>query len=281
MEDAQASSERTKPPDDTTRKVPGPRYDEPRKNIKSFRELDIDLDSVYINLSCNTLTNFVGLTPFSRLTQLILDNNPIRSFHGCRILRKLGWLSLRNTPISVNIHFKLMCLVAFGTSLISINSESVPDQLKHDALELRDALFPHLQDGKVISRLRPLSLLDMSHRGGHVVVCPSTGLIDAAAKVAGYLGPSERRMLQTLKEPKFTPPRPSTAAILQDFISKRPRFFGADGLPAKFVAQFVQRAASLREEFTEADVYYSGYEEEEEEKGEPLATDSAETDQQE
>jgi hypothetical protein len=81
-------------------------------------------------------------------------------------------------------------------------------------------------------------------------------------------------MLQTLKEPRPTPPRPSTAAVLQDFISKRPLFFGADALPVKFVVQFVQRAASLREEFTEADMCYSGYEGEDEEKGEPLATNS-------
>jgi hypothetical protein len=78
-----------------------------------------------------------------------------------------------------------MCLVAFGRSLISINNEKVPERLKNDALELRDALLPHLHDGKVISRLKPLSLLRMAHRGGHFLACPSTRLIDAAAKVAG------------------------------------------------------------------------------------------------
>jgi hypothetical protein len=264
MENPPALSEGTKPPDKSTRRGPGPRFDAPEKNTRWFCEVDIDRDSVFINLSSNILTNFVGLTLFDHLTQLILDSNPIRSFQGCLALPKLGWLSLRNTPISRNINFKLMCLVAFGPSLISINNDKVPQQLKDDASELQDALFPHLQAGKVISRLKPLTLLDMAQRGGHVVACPSTGLIDAAAKISGYLGPPERRMLQTLKEPRPAPPRPSTAAILQDFISKRPRLFNANGLPAKFVVQFVQRAASLREEFTEADVYYYGYEEEEE-----------------
>jgi hypothetical protein len=232
-----------------------------------LHEIEILPECVYINVTSNHITSFRGLPERDHLTQLILDNNPIRSFEGCVPLPRLAWLSLRNTPVSRNLYCKLMCLAAFGTTINTINNEKVPLQLKSDAGILQEPLFPHLQAGKVISRLKPLNLVDMKHSGGQAVLCHDRELIDAAAKISGYLAPVDRRLIHTLKEPRHALPRPSTAAILQDFIAKKPRLFKADALPREFVAQFSERTTALREEFTEAEIYYYDEEEEEEEEG--------------
>jgi hypothetical protein len=113
----------------------------PWQGLTDFSSLTYPNVSRSLDLHSNHITSFVGFPQLLSLTQLSLDSNPITSYQGCQLLPSLRWLSLRGTPISRNFDFKLMCLVAFGSQIVSINSETITPALKKRAEVLKSELF--------------------------------------------------------------------------------------------------------------------------------------------
>jgi hypothetical protein len=187
------------------------------QKISSFQSLTSEFrvspEVLQLNLSFNRIVNFVGLSSaFTRLTRLHVDDNPIHSFEGCLTLPSLNSLSLRNTPISLYRHFKLMCLVAFGDGLASINGDVIPARHREDAAGVRDAASPQLRTGSVIIRLQPLRMRQAIREGPH-----------------GGTGPP-----------------PSHAVLCSDFLSTAPKLFGSRRDPPP---DFAAHLADLRRSF--------------------------------
>jgi hypothetical protein len=202
----------------------------------------------FLDLTGNLITDFVGLPPLRHLTQLILDGNRVHSFKGCCRLPNLLWLSLRGNPITRSVHFKLMCLIAFGDQLISVNAEKIPEQFKIGAKDLNAALFPELVAGKVISRLRPLTLIDMTQPTPQVMVAKEEEIVSAATKVTGYLSPADHRKYQARRTGPAAPPPPSLAALCEDFVSPAPTL--VTQLPDEFVQSVAGQVAAIRKRFS-------------------------------
>lgn len=154
------------------------------KKISSFSDVKIKNNCLSIDLSLNRLTDFFGIpSNLSCLSTLILDNNQIRSFRGVQSPNsypKLRYLSMKKNPISRSIYLKVMCLVAFGDQLITINEEKINDKQRETANEMRECLFPELKEGKILANLRPLRIVDMTsdEKLEHSYIEPSQELID-------------------------------------------------------------------------------------------------------
>jgi hypothetical protein len=211
------------------------------RNITSFEALKISPNCSSIILDQNCITDFVGLPDLQRLTQLSLDSNQIRSFKGCKLLPSLRWISLKNSPIASNVHFKLMCLIAFGPQLASINAEQIPKSVRLVATTLRDDLFPQLEQGAIISKLKPLRLVDIDTE---TPTEPDSALVDKSIGLTPYTTPRDKAYAKSLRS-KPVEPSISLAAICNRFLGTRMEISGLilDDIASKFEA--------LKSEFTE------------------------------
>jgi hypothetical protein len=165
-----------------------------------------------LDLSGNRLTNFRGLQALPRLTLLVLDDNPIKSFAEVVPLPRLRWLSLKRADICRSIYFRLMCVVAFGNQLTTLNDRQVTPQEKTQAEWLRETLLPELQAGSIIWKLNPLRLINLKENS---TSNPNTELIEASIhpRVAQYLTPRVIDIVEGLKSGK-TGERISIAQIV-------------------------------------------------------------------
>ena len=206
----------------------------PSAGIESFSDLTLqeeDYERCFkIDLSCNLIEDFSGLPELPKLTQLNLDDNPIQSFKGCMVLPKLHWISLKNAPISRSVHLKLMCVIAFGSQVATVNNEKVPNVVRERADALRKKALPLLQQGKVITSLKPLK-------------CVSTR--------------EEDELRESQRDERTEKQIVSVATICERICD------GGDiRIPPEIVQQTVQELDKLRDMYADSDF---GYEEEEEE----------------
>ena len=209
------------------------------KKIKSFADVKIKPNCARIDLSRNLIEDFRGLPSLPVLSQLNLDNNPVRSFEGCVNLPKLRWLSMKNTPLTRNIHFKTMCLVAFGGQLATINNEQIPDAFRKQADTLRDSLFPQLQKGMIISSLKPLRLIDMNKSQ---CVVPEEDLIQASQKV-GWTSPVIKAKNRRMRF-RYVSMKPSVAALCDELLEQE----DIDFMPREVIIKMTKRLQELRSE---------------------------------
>ena len=141
-----------------SKKKPRPIIDFVSENYESFKQIEIDPETQSIDLTDNFIENFIGLPFLKYLTNLNLDDNPIISFEGAIQLPCLKWLSMKNTPLSRNKFFRIICIIAFGPQLSTINNEPVTKSMRQKAEVLKKPLIPYLKKGFVISSLNPLRL---------------------------------------------------------------------------------------------------------------------------
>ena len=181
------------------RRVPYSNVVRIHQRIKSFAEFRSKPGCSSIDVSKNHIQNFIGFEghEVQHLAQLNLDSNPIRSFEGCKTCPRLTWLSMRNTPISRNKYFKLMCLIMFGDQLQTINNEQIPKRFKVQAVALRSHLYDELYNGRIVSSLKPLRMLDMNNiENPHHA--PAEELIEATRTVS-YTLPVEKEKLLLMR----------------------------------------------------------------------------------
>lgn len=142
--------------DKSTKHIPRESINVSHKHLHSFQDISIGKNCSTIDISKNKLKNFNGLPTLKLLTNLTADNNPILSFLGASPQPSLFWISLKNTPLSKHTHFRLMCLIVFGSTLKFINGEAVGKTLIQKAEKLRNDVLPNLLDGKILLSLSPI-----------------------------------------------------------------------------------------------------------------------------
>jgi hypothetical protein len=166
--------------------------------IRTFDGLPVSHVCQSLNLSDNKLSNFEGMRSWPHLAILYLDDNPIKSFAGILPLPRLHWLSLRRADICRSKYFRLMCVVAFGPQLRTLNDRSVTPQEHAQAGFLRESLLPELRAGRIVSKLSPLRLISLKENSRQT---PNTGLLDAsiAPPLLPYATPRVLDIVQGLK----------------------------------------------------------------------------------
>ena len=207
------------------------------KRIKSFEDVKIKANCSAIDLSSNRIQNFTGLSSLSLLSQLNLDGNPIKSFEGCPNLPHLKWISMKNSPLSRNLYFKLMCIVAFGNQLTTINNEKVQDCYRKQADALRELLLPELRAGRLITNLKPLRMIDTKES---CRVAPDAELVSASANVT-YTTPHMMTKLMTMQSVPVAAD-PSVALLCDVLVAKR----DLSGIPESVAQQMREKLAQMR-----------------------------------
>lgn len=124
--------------------------------ITKFTQIKIPNNTLIIRLKGNNIRNFADLPRLPQLRSLFLDKNPIDSFAGVRYQPVLKHLSLKFTPLTKNPYFNMLCVIAFGSQLVTINNESVNQHLVNHAEKMKDLIRPKLRKGYLISNLEPL-----------------------------------------------------------------------------------------------------------------------------
>lgn len=262
----------------TPKKHPYVAIDQPLKQIFSFNDIHISKYCSSIIIKGKRIQNFVGLPAIENLTILNLDSNPIKNFKGAPRLPSLRWLSIRNTPISRSEYFKLMCLVAFGTNIVTINDMKAPQKCKEQALIIEKDLLPELQKGRIITNLKPLRLIDTDSSDR---VSPRHGLMAATLKM-GYNAPSDKEYTEAFIRPDRCPaPVPSVAVICEEIAAREDE---ECYLPSDVVSTFSEQLSKLRstynaqyESTASSDVEEEKDEKEEEEEEEEEDKEEAET----
>lgn len=134
------------------------------RGINSFKRVYIPDNCSSIDLSKNNLSDLSELRSLPYLRLLNLDDNCIRSFKKIHYQPSLKWISLKHNPITQNKHFKLACLIVYGSQLASINQEIVSDMQREKADLYRDKAKQALFDGFLISSLNPLRFVNIYKR---------------------------------------------------------------------------------------------------------------------
>lgn len=174
-----------------------------QKHLHSFQDLSIPKNCSTIDVSKNKLKNFTGLPTLKLLTNLTADNNPINSFLGATSQPSLFWISLKNTPLARHTHFRIMCLIVFGSSLKFINGEAVGKTFIQKADKLRNDVLPNLLDGKILLSLSPIKY-----------VIPQ----DKRSCTATFVTETQNSGKSELMDANEKPPQPSIAAICNRII---------------------------------------------------------------
>jgi hypothetical protein len=143
-----------------------------------------------------------------------------------------------------------MCLVAFGEQLMSINGDHVPPQFTREAKDLKGSLRPELAAGKIVSRLRPLALVDMAPSDPQFVEHVDDELLSATSKVRD-LSPADQRELERLRVvPR--PPRASVATVCSGLMGRGSAI--VKKVPNRFAEQIMHQLADLRARYRAEEV---------------------------
>ena len=129
------------------------------QRVDSFENVNIPKNCSKIDASRNRLKNFLGLPQLKLLTNLTVDDNPILSFQGATQQPSLFWISMKKTPVLKHTHFKLMCVIVFGSQLKFINGETVSKNLIQKADSLREKILPELTAGNILINLSPIKYI--------------------------------------------------------------------------------------------------------------------------
>ncbi|OHT04706.1 hypothetical protein TRFO_27709 [Tritrichomonas foetus] len=127
-------------------------------NIQTFESISFPENLFTLNLSNNEISDFTGLPAIETLRELIIDGNPIDSLIGAQFLPNLKYLSLKRSKIIRYSHFKIMCLIAFGSQIQTINDERINDRLRSISDNLRPKTLQKILKGYFIVRTNPLKL---------------------------------------------------------------------------------------------------------------------------
>lgn len=238
----------------------------PKERLVRFPNVKDDKKSIVrvIDLTHNRLVNFVGMNNLPHLTSLTLDDNCIRSFKGADYCKSLQWVSMQKCPISKNSNFKLMVLVVFDNiqehvdyrgnksytgSILSINNSQISNKLREQAFKLAPTLRPLLLEGKVISSLKPLRLVDNeTDNEEDKVVEPNEELFETATRLTTIL-PSiadkiltRTRLLSQMREK----PKPSIAVICNEVVASEDM---SVFVPDSIVRDIATRLSDLRKQY--------------------------------
>lgn len=212
------------------------------QHLHSFQDISIPKNCSTIDISKNKLKNFNGLPTLKLLTNLTADNNPINSFLGASSQPSLFWISLKNTPLARHTHFRMMCIIVFGSSLKFINGEAVGKTFIQKADKLRNDVLPNLLDGKILLSLSPIKY-----------VIPQ----DKKSCTATFITETQNNNKTELTDVNEKPPLPSIAAICN-------RILKDDDL--SFLEP--ERLESIRDKLRDMREHFQGFGEEEEEEEE-------------
>ncbi|OHT00777.1 hypothetical protein TRFO_07755 [Tritrichomonas foetus] len=95
------------------------------RQIRSFKEIEFPPIALSLDLTENRIPDFTGFEPKITLETLIVDRNPICSFHGFPSQQMIIHFSAKNTPISELPNFRQLALLAIGSQLETINGVPV------------------------------------------------------------------------------------------------------------------------------------------------------------
>ena len=131
--------------------------------LESFSSFDwkANTNVASINASNNLIKDFTNFPWNLNIKNLVLDNNPIESFLGAQSLPTLKNLSLKKCKIAQSTHFKLMCLIVFGSQIMIINDDRVPEPLRQHADSLRSSVFEQLTSGQILIKTNPVKLVSV------------------------------------------------------------------------------------------------------------------------
>lgn len=216
----------------------------PKKKINSFSQIRINENCSTIDLSENNIVNFHGMKALPILISLNLDNNNIDSFKdltSSKAFPKLRWLSIKNNPIIRSPFFRLMCLVCFGSQIITINDVNINEQSRTVADKIRDSLFPELQKGYLLSSFNPIRLVNSANKDSQEIIQPSPELIEAINSTCYTPSPissnysysnltetqNQKPTLATILSTLNQIPKETLSQYLMDSSNKKSHFFAS------------------------------------------------------
>ena len=109
-----------------------------------------------LNISHTEISTLEGLKPMPSIRYFTANNTRIRTFKNFLCIKTCSAISLKNTPIYSKKHFKLILVILFGDSLISINGLQVPDSLRQIAKKY-DPIYSKLINAGWEFEKKPLS----------------------------------------------------------------------------------------------------------------------------
>jgi hypothetical protein len=127
--------------------------------IHSFAQLSVSSAVRELNLAHNAIQDFSSLPEFPSLRELNLDFNPIASFKGAAPLPALRSISYRSTPLTGRSHNALMCLIVFGSQIMTINDAPVQSAMRARADANRELAADRLRAGDLVRSVTPLTFL--------------------------------------------------------------------------------------------------------------------------
>ncbi|OHS95163.1 hypothetical protein TRFO_10646 [Tritrichomonas foetus] len=181
------------------------------QKVDSFEKLNFAKNCSTIDLSKNRLRNFSGLPSLRLLTHLTINDNPLFSFYGATPQPSLFWVSFKNTPLSKHTHFRLMCLIVFGSKLTFINDEPVSKNLIQKADKLRESVLPELLEGNILISLSPIKFVVPQEKRS--CTATFTTIVPGAA-------PSNVEGEDDEQSQVVQPPQPSIATICERILEE-------------------------------------------------------------
>lgn len=209
-----------------------------KKRIDSFSKIKIPENTPSIDLTQNRICDFNGIPSLPVLQELNLDNNPVTSYSGSHRFPKLLYFSAKGAPISRNPYFKLMSLVAFGNQLKIINGEMISAKIRDQAAKIGDKLLPYLLDGKLISNLYPLRLVDPQSQT--IIEAEDPEIAQTLVKTSRIQSPISEK--SSKKACRAQEPKPSIALFCEAVNN-------LDSLPEELIKDVQSGLEALRSKF--------------------------------
>lgn len=150
-----------------------------RRNIKfAF----LPLSSIHIDVSNSTIQDFSFLERFSRLASIDARNTLIQNVQSAPLRPLIEYISLDDSPITMQPFYRLMLLCTIGNQIQSIDGVSVTNEEKEQGKKLLPVIQKYLYDGYTIKSIDPLVVI----RGEtEIEIDPETGekLSDTEIKI--------------------------------------------------------------------------------------------------
>ena len=125
---------------------------------------NIPPDTTELDLSQLKIESFEGLPALDSLESMRCTDSRISSFKGARTLPSLKNLYLERTPVEHYIYYRIMALIAFGDSIVSIDHSPVKKSEYSYAKNNRELLYELLREGWVVTMIRPVKLYHVKNR---------------------------------------------------------------------------------------------------------------------
>ena len=144
------------------------------QNLTDFPPFEVISSYDSLDFSNNPISILKNLPILPLVEEIDLSNTNIVSFYGAKKQPSLNSIRLKNTPISNYPGIKVMCIVAFGYWLKTVDDEPITASEQQIAQKIGPRLHPLLESGWILTSLEPPRIIHFKTR--------NCGLLDEIAQ---------------------------------------------------------------------------------------------------